>query len=260
MSEVFWLVTIIMVVLAFAFVAMPLIKAQRQKLLVALGIAVPVVAVSIYLLLGSPGTPSGPSAVNSGAMTTAPVPTSREGDKVGSVSSMIDGLAQRLEENPDDGKGWMLLARSYQHLNRHDDAAYAYSKAKGLGEFDETFEKQAVPTATSAAQIYGNLSLSADAAAIAKPDDTVFIFARGVDDVGAPAAVFQRPVSDLPLDFLLNDSQSMVPGVKLSDFSEVVVTARISRSGNAMEALQGLEAKSDPITIADNKHLSLVID
>ena len=70
----------------------------------------------------------------------------------------------------------------------------------------------------------------------------------------------QRRASDLPLDFLLNDTQAMTPDFKLSDFEQVTVTARISRSGIATEALQGLEAKSAAVLVAENKHLNLTIE
>ena len=58
----------------------------------------------------------------------------------------------------------------------------------------------------------------------------------------------------------MNDSQSMVAGVKLSDFDEVVVIARITRGGDATVALQGLEAKSGTILVAENQHLNLTIE
>jgi hypothetical protein len=51
----------------------------------------------------------------------------------------------------------------------------------------------------------------------------------------------------------------MVAGMNLSSFDEVVVTARITRGGDATVALQGLEAKSDTVRIADNRHLNLTI-
>ena len=75
-----------------------------------------------------------------------------------------------------------------------------------------------------------------------------------------PVAVLQRPVSDLPLDFLLNDSQAMSADMKLSNYEQVTVTARISRSGVATEALQGLEAKSEVVVVAENPHLNLIIE
>ena len=43
---------------------------------------------------------------------------------------------QRLEEHPDDAKGWLLLAKSYDHVGRPEDAAAAYDKARELGLSD----------------------------------------------------------------------------------------------------------------------------
>lgn len=262
MTGVLWLVTTAMCVVAFAFLANPLWRSKQTKLAVVLGVAIPSIAASMYLLLGSPNVASGRSMPTTGPSASEQTTAGQGREKVGSISSMVDGLATRLKENPDDGKGWLLLARSYQHLNRTQDAAAAYAKAKALGEIDTTLEASLLVEArpeASTAQINGSVSLSADAAKIVKPTDIVFIFARNVGSSGAPAAVLQRPASELPLDFHLNDTQSMVPGVKLSDFNEVVVTARVSRSGNAMQALQGLEARSDVVDPSAGSHISLVI-
>jgi len=57
-----------------------------------------------------------------------------------SVGSLIGGLETRLAENPDDAKGWLLLARSHDHLGDNDEAWRAYSHAKDLGMTDETLE------------------------------------------------------------------------------------------------------------------------
>jgi cytochrome c-type biogenesis protein CcmH len=174
---------------------------------------------------------------------------------------MVESLASRLRDYPDDGGRWLLLARSYKHLNRLDEAINAYEKAAALGQFDaELAELGGASDAQAAgARIYGNVRLSRDAVGIVQPTDTVFIFAKAVNGPPAPIAVLQRAASELPIDFLLNDSQSMVAGVKLSDFEEVVVTARITRGGDATVALQGLEAKSDTILVAANRHLNLTI-
>ena len=45
---------------------------------------------------------------------------------------MVERLAQRLEENPDDFEGWLRLGRAYQVLARHDEAAEAYARAVSL--------------------------------------------------------------------------------------------------------------------------------
>jgi cytochrome c-type biogenesis protein CcmH len=63
-----------------------------------------------------------------------------EKTKAASVNELLTGLEQRLEENPDDAKNWLLLAKSYDHLGRHVDAADAYAKAVDLGLSDKVLE------------------------------------------------------------------------------------------------------------------------
>lgn len=263
MSLPLWTAIIVMTVAALAFVIRPMVRESGRMFVVAVGIAVPIFAVGIYVLLGSPNVQSGRSTSSSAMAPDAAARPTSTGEKVGSVSSMVDGLAARLEENPDDAKGWLLLARSYQHMNRPDDAAFAYAKAVALGEHDADLEKTgsgAPADGMSTVRIAGNLSLSAEAAALVQPSDTVFIFARAANGSGPPAAVLRKSAAELPIDFELNDSQSMVDSIKLSQFDEVVVTARVSRSGNAGEALKGLEAKSDPVVVAENNRINLIIE
>lgn len=45
------------------------------------------------------------------------------------IVQMIDGLAARLKANPDNPKGWAMLARSYKVMGRLEEAAQAYAKA-----------------------------------------------------------------------------------------------------------------------------------
>ena len=70
-----------------------------------------------------------------------PESTSTSSRDVASVASLVDGLANRLHENPDDAGGWLLLAKSYQHLDRADDARLAYRRAKALGKTDDAIEQ-----------------------------------------------------------------------------------------------------------------------
>lgn len=48
------------------------------------------------------------------------------------IEAMVAKLAARMEENPDDEQGWVMLARSYKVLGRLEDAAKAYSHAEKL--------------------------------------------------------------------------------------------------------------------------------
>lgn len=261
MSAVFWVATVTMALLAFSFIAPPLIRSNRRFGLIGVALGLPVFASGLYWIVGSP------QAANVEAPTRMVAPassstTGKPGDSVGSVASMVEGLAARLKTNPNDGKSWLLLAKSYHHLKRFPEAREAYAAATDLGEYDESLASyfDAPVAQDSGARIYGNVQLSERSMAIVKPTDTVFVFARAVDGPPMPVAVLQRPASDMPLDFLLNDSQAMSPDTKLSNYEQVVVIARVSRSGVATDALQNLEAKSGIIVLADNEHLNLIIE
>jgi cytochrome c-type biogenesis protein CcmH len=61
-------------------------------------------------------------------------------DKTASVGTLVGGLEARLVANPDDAKGWILLARSHDHLGNHEKAWNAYSRARDLGTTDHALE------------------------------------------------------------------------------------------------------------------------
>ena len=57
-------------------------------------------------------------------------------DRLAMIQGMVDGLAARLADNPDDLTGWRRLGRSYMVLNRRSDAVYAYRRAAELAPDD----------------------------------------------------------------------------------------------------------------------------
>ena len=104
---------------------------------------------------------------------------------------------------------------------------------------------QAAQAAPAGASVQVRISLAPALAAKAAPGDTVFIFARAQAGPKAPLAIQRRQVKDLPLDVTLDDSMAMSPALRLSTVAQVVIGARISKSGNAMPQpgdLQGLSA------------------
>jgi cytochrome c-type biogenesis protein CcmH len=105
----------------------------------------------------------------------------------------------------------------------------------------------------------GTVALSSKLKAKAAPDDTVFIFARAAEGPPMPLAVLRKRVRDLPLEFALDDSMAMAPGMRLSGFPRVVVAARISRSGDAAPKPGDLQGSSAPVA-NDAGSVTIVID
>jgi cytochrome c-type biogenesis protein CcmH len=83
--------------------------------------AVPLIAVPFYALVGSPGVPGEPfaSRVTGGKEAT-------------SIAPMIARIERHLEEKPNDGRGWEVIAPVYMQLQRFEDAAKARRNALNL--------------------------------------------------------------------------------------------------------------------------------
>jgi cytochrome c-type biogenesis protein CcmH len=103
------------------------------------------------------------------------------------------------------------------------------------------------PDAAGGATIRGTVRLAPALAMMAAPTDAVFIFARPAEGSRMPLAIVRKQVKDLPVDFVLDDSMAMSPGAKLSLFPQVVVSARVSKSGQAVPSAGDLSGQSAPI-------------
>ncbi|MEO8936259.1 MAG: c-type cytochrome biogenesis protein CcmI [Burkholderiaceae bacterium] len=333
------------------------------KLVAALVCIVVIVAIGGYAFTGSPslaglGVPPAPVAAADG--TAAPDGKERE---IGlqQIAEMVDKLAVRLKDRPDDAEGWTMLARSYTVLARYKDALPAYQRATELepknadlladysdataaanggkasreslalidralaidpkqpkalalsgtnaferGDYagavsqwqkiadalppDSEFHRQvmanidearrrgniAAPVANAAAPVAraaaggpsvaaapgpealtGTVTLDPALAAQASPNDTVFVLARP-ESGRMPLAVFRATVKDLPLKFRLDDSMAMTPTMKISDMKQVIVAARISKSGNAITQPGDLAGEVGPVA-PGTKEIAVVI-
>ena len=280
-----------------------------RKTMVGIGIALPLVAGAFYLMIGSPASMSPGGA--------------HEMADPKELERMVVALAEKLEKEPDNPKGWSMLARSYKVMGRSVEAEKAFERAgsfidddasmlaayadvvatnaggslagkptvliqkalkadpdhpmalwlsgtadleaKKYGQALQTWERLAAmlppgsedarmlegaindvrvrsglaakaPSTAVAAAAGGNVSgtVELDPALKGKagPNDTVMVVAR-LPGTRMPLAAVRLRASELPVKFVLDDSQSMNPQSPLSAATEVEVEARISKSGMA---------------------------
>ena len=319
-------------------------------LVVVVAITIPLSAVLLYSVLGAPRaievaasvqpSANSPAGVAAGAATQTPGKSGEEppmSDK--QILAMVDTLSQKMQQNPNDPRGWILLARSQNALGRYTEASAAFERAVALtpndaqlladfadaavmtqqGRFEgkpyalikqslkldpngmkalalagtaelrmgnraaslahwEKLQtlvskdsadarevesiiaevkatKLDVPAVTasapapaqankavaenapkSGAKVTGKVVVAPDLMGKLAPGDTLFVFARAKEGPRMPLAVMRVPApkqNAFPLPFELNDAIAMAPGLNLSSFAEVVIEARISKSGNA---------------------------
>ena len=91
--------------------------ARRAIALVAL-IGVPLLSLSLYLALGSPSLPGLPLAAR---LDDSAAPQD--------IDTLVAKVEQHLAEQPEDGRGWDVIAPVYLKLGRADDAVRAYRNA-----------------------------------------------------------------------------------------------------------------------------------
>ena len=103
--------------------------------------------------------------------------------------------------------------------------------------------------ATSGLNVTGQVNLSASLKSKASPNDVVFIYATPANGDRMPLAIFKTTVSQLPLNFTLDDSSAMTPDRKLSAAGEVMVKVRVSKSGNAMPQSGDLSGSLGPVKV-----------
>jgi cytochrome c-type biogenesis protein CcmH len=104
------------------------------------------------------------------------------------------------------------------------------------------------------------VSLAPELQKTAQASDTVFIYAQALSGPKAPLAIIRKQVSELPLAVTLTDAMAMVPAMKLSNFTEVKLLARVSKSGNAMAQPGDLIGAIDAVAVADKNSHTLVIE
>jgi cytochrome c-type biogenesis protein CcmH len=107
-----WIVFAVLTLVAIGFVVTPLFRQQKKLTPIIIVAIVVVVGISagLYQRSGTPDAPPG-------------------GSELAAVDDMLVHLAQRLDSNPDDLEGWVLLGRSYMSVGNFEGAIAAFERA-----------------------------------------------------------------------------------------------------------------------------------
>lgn len=117
----------------------------------------------------------------------------------------------------------------------------------------------AARASTTGKTVSGTVTLDPALKARVGENDSVFIFARAAEGPRMPLAVIRKTVKDLPLTFTLDDSMAVMPSLKLSSVPNVIIGARISKSGSATPSSGDLQGSSRPIKVGA-KGIAVTID
>lgn len=349
------------------------IRFNDRRVAIALAAIVPLASVALYALLGNQ------QGLAPGLVPATVVQKPQQQFTPEQVVEMVERLADRLKQSPQDAQGWGLLGRAYYSMRRYGDAQLAFARAAALtpndaqvlvdyadalaidagqglvgkplelitkalkldpdnpkaltlagsaafdnqdyavavihwdkllrslppeSEFSRDISasiakaqqlaalgeagkqgrkktspapdkgdtqlaaagKEAAPPASEPAKpesdagprgVAGTVSLSEAFAGRVKPADTVFIFARATNQK-APLAVIRRQVKDLPVSFALTDASALLPELKISNYKQVIIGARISRTGTATAKKGDLEGFSQAVKVG-SKNVNVTI-
>ncbi|MEJ2533974.1 MAG: tetratricopeptide repeat protein, partial [Gammaproteobacteria bacterium] len=119
----FWIVAAAIPLVAAVVLCLPLLRGGARN--VVLGVAMLLlVPLGSFVLYPTVGTPEG-----IGAAQNAPHAGVSE---AGQLEDALAALEQRLQSQPDDLEGWLLLARTYKTMQQHEKALAALRQAQSL--------------------------------------------------------------------------------------------------------------------------------
>lgn len=202
-------------------------------------------------------------------------------------------LKQALQINPHDQRGLWLMGISNYQAGHFVDAALtwrrllvlltpdsdiansvtrqiAMANARAAGKTQAEAEALLKPqqatneahssAAAGSAKIVVKVSLSPSLKNQVQADDTLFIYAHAANGSPMPLAITRLKASALPATVTLTNAMGMTAGHDLASASEVTLTARISRSGQAAPQTGDLEGEAGPLQVGPRATARVVID
>jgi cytochrome c-type biogenesis protein CcmH len=127
---------------------------------------------------------------------------------------------------------------------------------------DNETAEAAAPAASDAAGPHLTVKVALDPKLKAKlaSTDVLFIYAKAASGPPMPLAIQRMQASQLPATVILTDGMGMLPNMKLSQFPQVVIGARVSKSGNAIAQSGDLQTISKPMAVTTTAPVGLTID
>ncbi len=159
-------------------------------------------------------------------------------------------LQPKLADDPASQQKVSQLIAGARDKAGDSDSAPAGAQAAA----DET---AAAPAAPEGVRL--RVSMTPAMAAIASPEDSLFIYAKAVQGPPMPLAAARVQVRDLPLEITLDDSLAMMPAMRISNFEQVTVGARGSRSGNPVASSGDLTGEVSPVSVQGAGLVEVVI-
>ena len=121
-----------------------------------------------------------------------------------------------------------------------------------------------VASATAAASSTTSLSVTVNASDEVRKNfnanDVVFVYAKAKQGPRMPLAAQRMTLAELPATVLLDDSMAMVAGMNLSAFEQLVISARVSKSGSAIAQSGDYIGSTDFNNEKTQASINIVID
>ena len=162
-----------------------------------------------------------------------------------------------LAIQPPDSREASIVSELLARVRSIGDAAPAARSGETASDAPAATAGETGPV--DGARIVVEVSLSPDLAAETGAGEPVFVFARAPAGAGPPVAVARTVVGALPAVIVLDESSAMVPSRSLASVEQVLVTARIARSGTVTRTSGDLEGTFGPVDVTDTAPVKIVI-